>query len=265
MSALRVGRIVALNMYPIYHHLERLDDARFTFTDGLPAALNAGVLGGDLDVSAMSSIEYARHAERLQLLPVASISAAGAVDSIQLFSRVPFDEVRSVAVTPHSATSVALLRILVGPAVTFRTLDEPAAEALTRVDAVLLIADEALAGVRDGLAPHHTDLGERWEALTGLPMVFAVWAADLGAVRRHHKAMDALATELTVAQARYADDPESVVAAAAVRFPFAKDYIRSYFSRLSYAFGVRERSGLARFLELAQGAGELSAVPRWAA
>lgn len=265
MTPLRVGRIVALNMYPIYHHLERLDDVRFAFTDGLPATLNAGVLGGDLDVSAMSSIEYARHADRLEILPVASISAAGAVDSIQLFSRVPFAAVRSVAVTPHSATSVALLRILLGPDVAFTTLDRPARDALEDVDGVLLIADEALTGVRDGLAPHHTDLGERWEALTGLPMVFAVWAADRTAARRHRGAVEALATELTVAQTRYAADPESVVDAAADRFPFAKEYIRSYFSRLSYAFGVRERSGLARFLELAQGAGELVAVPRWAA
>jgi hypothetical protein len=44
----------------------------------------------------MSSIEYARHAGELTLVPVASITADGAVDSIQLFSRVPFDEVRTV-------------------------------------------------------------------------------------------------------------------------------------------------------------------------
>ena len=100
MTPLRVGRIVALNMYPIYHHLEQARDPGLAFTDGLPADLNAGVLDGSLEhCSAMSSIEYARNADRLSLLPVASISAAGAVDSIQVFSRVPLNEVRSVAVT----------------------------------------------------------------------------------------------------------------------------------------------------------------------
>ena len=262
---LRVGRIVALNMYPIYHHLERCADPSFAFTDGLPAELNGRVLDGQLDVSAMSSIEYARNAERLRLLPVATIAAAGAVDSIQVFSRVPFDEVGNVAVTPHSATSVALLRILVGADVRFTVLDRPASEALRDVDGVLLIADEALRGLRDDLAPHHTDLGERWEALTGLPMVFAVWAARADAAQSRPAQIDALGRSLMDAQERYAADPEVVVQAAATRFPFSAEYIRGYFSRLSYGFGPDERHGLTRFLELAQDAGELPAVPVLAA
>jgi len=265
VTPLRVGRIVALNMYPIYHHLEGTADPGLAFTDGLPAALNAGVLTGALDVSAMSSIEYARNADRLRLLPVASISAAGAVDSIQVFSTVPFAELRTVAVTPHSATSVALLRILVGPDVRFEVLDGPPRDALDRVDGVLLIADEALCGLRDELAPHTTDLGERWEALTGLPMVFAVWAARADVAGARPDALRSLETRLTDAQARYAHDPETVVRAAAERFPFPADYIRDYFSRLSYGFGPSERHGLTRFLELAQGAGELATVPGLAA
>ncbi len=253
-----MGRIVALNMYPIYHHLEQTPDPGLVFTDGLPAALNAAVLNGDLDVSAMSSIEYARNADQLELLPVASISAAGAVDSIQVFSRVPFDEIRSVAVTPHSATSVALLRILVGPNVAFTPLIAPASQALTAHDAVLLIADEALHGLRDGLAPVHTDLGERWRDLTGLPMVFAVWAA------RHDVASREQLTHLTAllheAQVRFAADPEVIVAAASERFPFPSDYIRGYFTRLGYGFGEAERAGLCRFFDLARDAGELPRV-----
>jgi chorismate dehydratase len=199
------------------------------------------------------------------LLPVATIAAAGAVDSIQVFSRVPLDEIRTVAVTPHSATSVALLRILVGPAVRFARLDRPPVEALREMDGVLLIADEALRGLRDGLAPYATDLGERWEALTGLPMVFAVWAARLDAARARPDQIEALGRSLTEAQERYAADPETVVQAAAKRFPFPAEYIRGYFSRLSYRFGANERRGLTRFLELAQGAGELPTVPVLAA
>jgi len=264
-TPLRVGRIAALNMYPIYHDLEQSGDPSFTFTDGLPAELNRAVLDGRLDVSAMSSIEYARNADRLRLLPVASIAAAGALDSIQVFSRVPFDELRTVAVTPHSATSVALLRILVGPDVRFVPLRVPANQALGDVDGVLLIADEALSGLRDGLAAHTTDLGGRWEALTGLPMVFAVWAARTDAARTRPQQLDALSRSLTDAQERYTRDPEAVVRAAAERFPFPAEYIRGYFGRLSYRFGPDERRGLTRFLELAQRAGELPTVPVLAA
>jgi chorismate dehydratase len=264
-APLRVGRISALNMYPLYHHLEQAAGSGFAFTDGLPAALNAAVLDGRLDVSAMSSIEYARNWQRLRLLPVASIAASGAVDSIQLFSRVPVAEVRSVAVTPHSATSVTLLRVLLGPDVPFRTLDAPLRDALRDVDGVLLIADEALVALRAHAAPHATDLAAAWRERTGLPMVFAVWAAREEAAAALPAQVDALTALLGEAKARFAADPEEVVAAAAARFPFPAGEIRAYFRRLRYDFGDEERAGLGRFLEMARVAGELHDVPALAA
>lgn len=266
MRKLRVGRIAALNMYPIYHGLERAADPALVFTDGVPTALNRALLEGDLDVSAMSSIAYARDADRLRLVPVASITADGAVDSIQLFSRVPFAEVRTVAVTPHSATSVALLRILLDPAAEpFEVLAEPPARALERVDGVLLIGDEALVGLRAPFAPHRTDLGLLWHERTGHPMVFAVWAARADAARERGPALGELAELLRDARAAYLADPEEVVRAAARRFPFPAEFIRGYFQRLRYEFGEPERAGLEAFLHQALENGELGAVPRLAA
>lgn len=265
-GVLRVGRISALNMYPLYHHLEAAGTDRLAFTDGVPTTLNRALIAGGLDVSAVSSIEFARNAETLRLLPVASISAAGAVDSIQLFSRVPFERVRSVAVTPHSATSVALLRVLLGPGPRFTVLDGDPTAALREVDGVLLIGDEALQGRRaGGYGAHATDLGERWTRATGLPMVFAVWAArrDLDPERR--PTVTRLEAMLTEAQRRYAADPGAVVSAAARRFPFPAEYIATYLRRLSYGFGDAERAGLSRFLGLAREAGELERLPALAA
>jgi chorismate dehydratase len=264
-GALRVGRISHLNMYPLYHHLETAPEGLFRFTDGVPTTLNRAVLAGDLDVSAMSSIEFARHGELLRLLPVASISAEGAVDSIQLFSNVPFAAVRTVSVTPHSATSVALLRVLLGPRPRFRPLGTDPVTALGEDDAVLLIGDEALAGRRAGLGAHATDLGERWTAMTGLPMVFAVWAVRRDVPRERLAGLAALEGLLTEAQRRYARDPAEVVDAAAERFPFPRDFIAAYLRRLRYGFGDAERAGLARFLGLARRAGELDRLPALAA
>ena len=266
MRLLRVGRISALNMYPIYHGLERAEDPTLRFTDGVPTALNAALLDGRLDVSAVSSIAFARNAARLRLVPVASITADGAVDSIQVFSRVPFAEVRRVAVTPHSATSVALLRVLLGAdAPPFTVLDRPPAEALEDVDGVLLIGDEALGGLREPFAPHRTDLGELWRARTGRPMVFAVWAASEEAARERPAALADLAALLTRARSAYLADPEAVVRAAAERFPFPADFIRPYLRRLRYEFGAGERAGLEEFLRLAREHGQLDVVPPLAA
>lgn len=266
MRLLRVGRISALNMYPIYHGLERAADPTLTFTDGVPSALNRALVEGRLDVSAMSSIAYARNADRLSLVPVASITADGAVDSIQLFSRVPFAQVRTVAVTPDSETSVALLRILLGTgAAPFTTLAGSPAEALCQVDGVLLIGDEALAGLRAPFAPHRTDLAALWRERTGQPMVFAVWAAGAHVARARADALAAFARLLTAARSAYRADPEAVVAAAAERFPFPADFIRPYLRRLRYEFGATERAGLETFLTMAAETGELDVVPRLAA
>jgi chorismate dehydratase len=265
MSRLRVGRINALNMYPIYHFLERAATPDIAFTDGLPTTLNRALVEGRLDVSAVSSIEYARNADVLRLLPVASITAAGAVDSIQLFSRVPFDEVRSVAVTPHSATSVSLLRILLGPGVPFRPLVGDARAALQEVDAVLLIADEALLGLRESIAPHHTDLAEAWRARTGVPMVFAVWAAREDSAQAMPRQMDTLTRLLVDALEGFAQNPDEVVHTAANVFPFTVDEIAAYFGRLEYGFDETARTALGRFLTEAHDAGELVTVPALAA
>jgi chorismate dehydratase len=266
MNLLRVGRISALNMYPLFHGLERAADPRMTFTDGLPTTLNAMVLDGRLDISAMSSIAYARNADRLHLLPVASVTAAGAVDSIQVFSRVPFDRVRTVAVTPHSATSVALLRVLLGPGIPeFAVLDGSPERALERVDGVLLIADEALSALRAPIASFHTDLAQEWYRRTGLPMVFAVWAARGDTAAERPAALAALEADLVAAREAFLADPEPVARAAARRFPFPVDFIRPYLSRLRYEFGADERAGLAAFLEAAAAVGELEGAPSLAA
>src|SRR4029077_10477895 len=79
---------------------------------GVPTELNRMLLDGELDIAPISSIEYARHASTLRLLPRFCVSSEGAVDSIQLVTRMPLGRVRSVAVTPESATSVVLTRVL---------------------------------------------------------------------------------------------------------------------------------------------------------
>jgi chorismate dehydratase len=174
---------------------------------------------------------------------------------------VPFDQMRSVAVTSHSATSVALLRVLVGPDVVFSPLRASVYETLDAVDGVLLIADEALAEMRRPSAPFATDLGERWREHTGLPMVFGVWAVRRQVLVERPEQLERICAVIGRASERHTEQPDSVVRAAAARFPFPEDFIRHYFTRLSYDFGASERQSLARFFELAHQAGELAAIP----
>src|SRR5512133_1691948 len=100
-------------MAPVFYRL----DADVEEVAGVPTDLNRRLLAGECDLAPISSIEWARHADKLRILPRLCVSSEGAVDSIQLVSRVPIDAVRTVAVTPESATSVVLTKVLLPDAV----------------------------------------------------------------------------------------------------------------------------------------------------
>jgi chorismate dehydratase len=241
---IRLGRISYVNMAPVFFRLDAEVDERA----GVPTDLNARLLAGELDLAPISSIEYARNADRLRILPRLCVSSEGAVDSIQLVSRLPLDAVRRVAVTPESATSVVLTRVLL-PEAEHVPLGEEA-------DATLLIGDAALKSAFEDPTPHH-DLGRLWLERTGLPMVFAVWAAPEPVAAGLAGLEDALVASVGHARA----EPERLAHEASARYGYPAGFLARYFEKLRYSFGPRERAGLLTFLELACVAGELDRVP----
>ena len=239
---IRLGRISYVNMAPVFYRLE----TDVQEVQGVPTELNRRLLAGELDVAPISSIEYARNADRLRLLPRLCVGSEGAVDSIQLVSRKPLEQVRTVAVTPESATSVVLTRVLL-PEARHVPLGEEA-------DAKLLIGDAALKSAFEDPTPH---LGRLWLERTGLPMVFAVWACPEPLPAGLAELEDALVASVRLARA----EPERLAHEASDRYGYPAGFLARYFEKLRYRFGPRERAGLMTFLELAHEAGELQDVP----
>jgi chorismate dehydratase len=161
---------------------------------------------------------------------------------------MPLGRVRSVAVTPESATSVVLTKVLL-PQAEHVPLGEEA-------DATLLIGDAALKSAFEDPTPHH-DLGRLWLERTGLPMVFAVWAAGEPAVGGLGDLEHALVASVRMARA----EPELLAREASVRYGYPPGFLARYFEKLRYSFGPRERAGLYTFLEMARDVGELDHVP----
>ena len=240
----RLGRISYVNMAPVFYRLE----ADVEEISGVPTELSRMLLDGQLDLAPIPSIEYARNAASLRILPRLCVSSEGAVDSIQLVSRIPFGQVRSVAVTPESATSVVLVRILI-----------PKAEIVplgTKADATLLIGDAALQSAFQDPTPHY-DLGRLWLERTGLPMVFAVWAAPDPVVDGLIDLEHALVASVRLARS----EPERLALQASETYGYPPGFLARYFEKLRYSFGPRERAGLYTFLEMARDVGELDHVP----
>ena len=242
---LRLGRISYANMAPVFYDLTGVDVEQ---VPGVPTDLNRRLVAGEIDVAPISSIEYARNADKLRLLPELCVSTEGAVDSIQLITRRPLEQVRTVAVTPESATSVVLARVLL-PEAEQVPLGEEA-------DAKLLIGDAALRSAFEDPTPHH-DLGRLWTERTGLPMVFAVWATPDPAPDGIEALEDALVESLRQARA----EPEVLAREASARYGYPPGFLARYFEKLRYRFGPRERAGLFTFMELAHDAGELERIP----
>jgi chorismate dehydratase len=241
---IRLGRISYVNMAPLFHGLE----ADVVEVIGVPTELNRMLLAGEIDVAPIPSIEYARNASRLRILPRLCVSSEGAVESIQLVTRIPFGQVRCVAVTPESATSVVLTRILL-----------PKAEILplgVEADATLLIGDAALKSAFEDPTPHY-DLGKLWLERTGLPMVFAVWAAPEPVAEGLVELEHALVASVRLARS----EPERLARQASETYGYPPGFLARYFEKLRYSFGPRERAGLYTFLEMARDVGELDHVP----
>jgi len=242
---IKLGRISYVNMAPVFHRL----NVEVEEVSGVPTELNAMLLDGQLDIAPISSIEYARHASSLRLLPRLCVSSEGAVESIQLVSRLPFAQISSVAVTPESATSVVLTKVLLPHAEQVPLGEEGA-------DAKLLIGDAALRSAFDDPTPHY-DLGRLWLERTGLPMVFAVWAAPEPVVSGLPELEHALVASVRLARS----EPEVLAHEASARYGYPPGYLARYFEKLRYSFGPRERAGLYAFLEMARDVGELDHVP----
>lgn len=250
MSPLRVGRVDYINTFPLAWSLDdRVGAGDLVETLGVPTELNRLLVDGDLDVANVSSIVYARHADELVLLPSLCISSDGAVDSVQLVTDLPLPAVRSIAATAESAASVALVRILF-PDVEIRGEGEEA-------DARLLIGDRALRSALEDAAPHH-DLGVLWRERTGLPMVFAVWAARRDADPERLRELD---HALASAVADASEHAALVARAASERYGFPAGFIARYFEKLRYRFDEREREGLQRYYALAAERGLIERAP----
>lgn len=185
---MRLGRIPWINCYPVYGAIDRtLVQLPARLVSGTASELNDLLAAGELDLSVVSAVEYARNASAYHLLPDLAITCDGPVHSVKLFSRRPVESLdgATVLVTASSRTSVLLLELLcrhkwkVAPK--FATVRAEAADLESLAgfphDAVLVIGDAALVLAARDRYPVTADLGAEWKDWTGLPFVFAVWAA----------------------------------------------------------------------------------------
>lgn len=252
---MRLGRIPWINCYPVYGAIDRgLVEMPAEVVSGTASELNDLLAAGELQVSVVSAVEYARNAAAYHLLPDLAITCDGPVHSVALFSKRPVEALNghTVLVTASSRTSALLLDLLcrhrwkVHPHFATARAEAPDLDSLAGLphEAVLVIGDAALMLAAEQRYPVRLDLGAEWHAWTGLPFVFAVWAArreaGLPAVRDiHARLIESRAWGLA-----HLDD---LSADAARATGVSRQTCRAYLGDLDYALSYRHLAGLTDF------------------
>ncbi|RPF49380.1 futalosine synthase [Thermodesulfitimonas autotrophica] len=260
----RLGQVDYLNCLPVYYPLEKKlvpCSVPLEIVKGVPAFLNRLFIEGRLDVTPLSSIEYARRPDETIILPGLSVSADGRVESIMLFSRRPPLELEgcTVALTGSSATSVALVRILFAYHYQVEasfTVRPPDLEAMLReAEAALLIGDDALVAatrVREqGLPLRVIDLGAAWKEFTGEMMVYALWTVRREFAVNHPEETAALVQTLAAAKAEGTRRVGELVREARRTTGLPEEVLKDYFGLIRHDFDEKYRRGLLRFYDYA--------------
>jgi len=256
----RVSAVSYLNTSPlVWGMLHGPERGRFHLEFHLPAGCADQLASGAADIGIVPSFELTR--QDLEIIPGAGIACHGPVRSILLISSRPAAGIRTLALDSSSRTSVELARVILERryGVTPECISHaPDLDAMLRVcDAALIIGDPALRIDPAGLPWHVHDLGAEWVEATGLPMVFAVWAARKGVAN----------AEVVAAfqrSCRYGlEHLEEIVTAESAARGFAPEVVREYLTRqIVHELGPRDYRGLELFLNYATrgGAAEMKFV-----
>jgi chorismate dehydratase len=246
-NRIRVGAVSYLNTKPLIWEFEQLAPQAKLVLD-YPSRLADRLAASTLDVALIPSIEFFRD-PTYTIVSDACIACRGPVMSVKLFSRVPLEQIRTLALDEGSRTSVALVQVLLDerfglrPQLEHLALGKSVAD--TEADAVLLIGDRAMQSPGGPFAAVW-DLGEQWRLWSNLPFVFAMWVARAG--------VDLQGVDVALSEARdrgLAHLPEIAAKEAAPLGLTERECVAYLRENLYFHFGPREQQGLALFYDRA--------------
>ena len=226
---------------------------------------------GKVDVGLIPSIEFQR-IKGTKIIPGPVVACRHRVRSVLLISVVPLWKVKTVAVDTGSRTSAVLARIVFDEFFHIRPDFRPAppdlAAMLAQNDAAVLIGDAALKFMEEHERPNADkqrallkygpeplevfDLAERWKFLTGLPFVFAFWAARPGLDR------PGIVDALRASRDAGVQDIPAIAKRYAVELSLKEEFLREYLSQnVHYYMDDACMEGLRQFYEMAARVGAI--------
>ena len=243
-----IGRVSFVNCDPLFHGLS----SNWDILPAPPSWLTGHLLRKDCLVAPIPAADYAINHSEFILLPDIGIASDGDVGSVLLFSKNELNEINNIALPSDSSTSKKLLIYLLKQLEIFPNTTEMGPDLdqmLEKCDAALLIGDRALDEAERYPELVKLDLGSEWKKNTGLPMVFAVFAApkdsDDDDLRRAHK-------ELLTNAINFKNNElykNEVISSTSERSGFEHDRVEKYFRQVTNILDENAVNGLEIFLK----------------
>ena len=267
MKKICLGQVDYINCLPLYYAIESgMVPVQARIVKGPPTKLNEMFIAGKLDITPISSIEFAKNSDQAIILPNLSIAADGNVQSILLFSKVPVTELdgAKVCLPSSSATSVALLKILFEHyyqvKVDYSVQKPNLHQMLRKAEAALLIGDDALLANVDDLAwdrksLYVTDLGSAWKEFTGMKMIYALWVIRKQFVEENSAQVAEISKAFIAAKEFGFNNIDALVEKAMLKTGLTKKVLQDYFGTIRYEFDEEEQKALLTFYDYAYKSG----------
>jgi chorismate dehydratase len=266
MKRLRISAISYLNTAPLMWNFEHgAAAADFDISYTIPSRCARELKRGSADIGIIPAAAYA-HIPDLALVPGVAIAARRAVASILLVSKLPVEQIQTVALDASSLTSVALVKVLFakywGGARRFTAMDPDLGNMLSAHDAALIIGDPALQIDRSGYVVY--DLAEQWIQLTGKPFVFAFWAIRGSALEAGANPQEISEIfQQSREQGLKPDHLDAISRSWSVRLGLSAARVRRYLTEnIHYYLDAPCLDGLQLFYRYAEECGVLAAAPQ---
>jgi chorismate dehydratase len=179
---MKLARMPYINVDPFYYTLEYIEkkpDIELVF--GFPRQIGMLASTKDaIDAGPISVMDFLNLQKDYELLGNMCVAVKEKAGSVNLFSRVPVKNLngRKIGITSQTSTSRILMKVILEQRYEVKSVEYLEQPELDKVDAYLLIGNNALVHAHNGLKgfDYMYDLGEEWYRWTGYPFVFALWA-----------------------------------------------------------------------------------------
>jgi len=263
MPRLRVSAISFLNTAPLmwnFEHGSECEELRRNFQVDytIPSRCAQMLAENSADVGIIPVAAYTA-IEDLLILPEIAIASDDAVRSILLVSKLPLEQIRTVALDSSSRSSAALIQVLFAKhwkrEARFVSAEPQLDAMLANNDAALLIGDPALKVDRSRYLTW--DLAHEWRTFTGKPFVFAFWTVRGGAASEDELAY--VAEVFRASRDAGLAHLQEIADEWSRRLELAPDFITSYLTEnIQYSLGAENIAGMQLFFEMAA---ELKVLP----